>query len=102
MLQHGTTWYNMVQHGTPLTQNRLPPGLQQDHWGPTPSAARAGGAIPSWWQFPAMSLLVSKCIKREMPCSFHLNLLCFLAFPSGSELTWKFLVSDDLIQHVSV
>ena len=104
MLQHVTTWYNVLQHGTTcynmlLRTVPLPPGLQQDLWGPTPSAARAGGAITSWWRFPAMSLLVSKCIRREMPFSFHLNLWCFLAFPSGSELTWKFLVSDDVIQH---
>ena len=60
VLQHGTTWYNMLQHL--LRTVPLPPGLQQDLWGPTPSAARAGGAMPSRWQFPAMSLLVAKCM----------------------------------------
>ena len=40
--------YNMRQHVTPFTQNR-PSSSRPPRSGPTPSAALAGGAIPSRW-----------------------------------------------------
>ena len=79
----------MRQHVTPFTQNR-PSSSRPPRSGPTPSAALAGGAIPSRWQFQLCHCWFRRVFKEKCLFRLHLNLWCFLACPSSAEFAFGF------------
>ena len=81
--------YDMRQHVTPFTQNR-PSSSRPPRSGPTPSAALAGGAIPSRWQFQLCHCWFRRVFKEKCLFRLHLNLWCFLACPSSAEFAFGF------------